>query len=258
MDGVDSGYFLSVDEDKTTRVVGRILSRGRLDNHHVVDLSAGNHVETEGATVGLTTGRCPAIDPDVVVALGESTHHHKLPLDKAHARDAADHFASVAVLAPLDFLCGDVAHDDGTGSCSVDHGSISIQPLHCRHGHVAQLLFVGRQRDVQVIFRAVGLSSNSVNIFGFVGYILDDKRVALTLVEALEVELSINVCGHTQRRSLYLHCRTDEGLLRLGIDHRAPDVLRPSSHGEGKRQQGNACESMITLLHLCLSFVSLF
>ncbi len=258
VDGVGSGYFLRVDEDKTACVVGRILGRRRLDDHQVVDLSAGNHVETEGTAVSLAAGRCPAVDPDVVVALGKAAHHHKLSLDKAHAGDAADHLAGVAVLAPLDFLCGDVAHDDGTGSCGVDHGSISIQPLHCRHGHVAQLLFVSRQRDAQVIFRAVGLSSNSVNIFGFVGYILDDKRVTLTLVEALEVELSINVCGHTQRRSQYLHCRTNEGLLRLGIDHRAPDVLRPGSHGKGKRQQGNARESMITLLHLCLSFVSLF
>ena len=127
-----------------------------------------------------------------------------------------------------------------------------------RHGHVAQLLFVSRQRDAQVIFCAVGLSPNSVNIFGFVGYILDDKGVALTLVETLEVELSINVCGHTQRRSLHLHGCTDQRLLRLGVDHHAPNVLRPCSYGKGERQQGNARESMITLLHLCLSFVFLF
>ena len=258
MERVAGRNFLGVDEDESARVVGRILSRGRLDNHHVVDLPTGNHVETEGATVGLATGRCPAIDPNVIVALGESAHHHKLSLDKAHARDAADHLAGVAVLTPLDFLCGDVAHDDGAGSCGVDHGGIRIQYLHRRHGHVAQLLFVGRQRDAQVIFCAVGLSPNSVNIFGFVGYILDDKGVALTLVETLEVELSINVGSHTQRSFLHLHGCTDQRLLRLGVDHHAPNVLRPCSYGKGERQQGNARESMITLLHLCLSFVSLF
>ena len=139
MERIRDGYFLGVHHDETARVVGGVLSGWRLHNHEVVDLTTGNHIEREGATVGLRTGHGTAIDPHVVVALLQAAHHHKLVVDEAHARNAAYHFAGIGVLGALNFLRRHVVHHIGATLGLLDGGRLGVGAPHGGYGELTQL-----------------------------------------------------------------------------------------------------------------------
>ena len=67
-------------------------------------LVAWNHVEREGALVGLTAGHGTAVHPHIIISLGQATHHDELIVDETHAGHAADDFTSVGVLCEFDVL----------------------------------------------------------------------------------------------------------------------------------------------------------
>ncbi len=140
MKRVEDGYFLGVDLYETARIVGGILCGRGLHDGKIVYLAAGNHVEREGAAVGLRAGHGAAIDPYVVVALLQAAHHDKLVVDEAHARYTAYHLAGIRVLCALDLLGRHIVDHIGTAPGLLYGGGLGVGAAHGGHRHAAQLL----------------------------------------------------------------------------------------------------------------------
>ena len=105
------GYLLGLDENHTAREVGRIFGRRRLDDAQVVELRTGDEVEGEGTRVGLGGRHGCAIEPDLIVALTEATHHHELIVDERNALYATNGLTGILVRRPADLLGRDAAAD---------------------------------------------------------------------------------------------------------------------------------------------------
>ena len=98
LDRILFGQDFRADQHETAREVARNFRRRGFDDHHVVELAAGQDVERKRTGVGFGTRNGSAVDPDVVVALREAPYHDELVVENRNTRNAAYYFCRVSVL----------------------------------------------------------------------------------------------------------------------------------------------------------------
>ena len=250
-DGVLRGDVLGVDLNESTGEVGRIFGTWRLDNHEVVNLTARDDVEGEGARVGLGTWYGTTVDPYIIISLGKSAHHHKLILDEAHTRYATDDLAGIVILSAANLLCRDVAHHLVAQLGSLNHCHVGVLACHTRHLNLAEHLLVALHFNLKR-FGGGGVGSGSLESECLVTYILNNNSL-VTLFQSLEFKLAVDVGG----ASLFAHhhCGTNECLACLLVNHYTFYISSKGREASGN-QQHHSCKKSFCRVHLlfCLCF----
>ena len=104
-------HVAGLHQHHATGVVGGVFRGGRLDNHEVIELGGGQEVKRESAGVRLRTGDGGTVNPNLIVALGQPSHHNELVVDERDTRHAANDLGGIAVLCALNLLAADTRLD---------------------------------------------------------------------------------------------------------------------------------------------------
>ena len=196
--------------NESSAIVGRIDGTGRLDDGEMVNLRCRDDVERKRPGVGLAAGNSTTVNPHIVIALRESAHHDELVLNQADARDAAYHLAGIAILCPLDFLCGDVVDNNVALACSRYHGVCRIPSLGLHHPRLAQHLVIGLKGNDHA--RGVALHTRTHIVQGECRIAKVAYREGVTaLFEMTQSKASV-VIGKRARPLRYHHCGTRQCL----------------------------------------------
>ena len=130
------------DEHHAAGEVGGVLGGGGLHDDHVVQLRGGQQVEGERARVGFAARHGGTVEPHLVVALRQTSHHHELIIYQRDARHAPNHLGGVFVLRPLDLFATDTFLNRQRLLGGLQHRHIAVRATLGDYGNLLQHLGV--------------------------------------------------------------------------------------------------------------------
>ena len=204
---------LGGDADETAGKVGRNFGSRRLIDNHVFDLRTGQHVEREDPAVRLQTRGRVAVDPHVVVALGQSPHHHKAVVENRNARHTLHHLGGIAVERLGYLLRRDTARHLHLGLHPLDERRLGIVAPVGRDHHLLQGNPVLFELDYQ---RSRTLPGNKLDRYPgrLVREIAADNHLFAGR-HALQREVPVYIGSRSYRGILDLDGGSDDGLAAL-------------------------------------------
>ena len=194
------------------------------------DLPGRNEVEGKRPRVGLGAGHGGAVDPDVVVSLGESPGDHELVVDERNAGDAADDLPRVAVLRAGDGLARNAAYNHHRMAHVEIDRRLAVPPPHGGHHHLVDLLALLFQRGI----RAGRLPAPHLDVRNQTGCIGKHRHLEIVRsgVETGDAVTAHRVAGGAPQRTLHNHRRTGHGVSRRPVGNRALDRSLRRSLGQ--------------------------
>ena len=166
-------------------------------------------VERERTGVRLGTRHGGTVNPHLIVALGQTTHHDKLVVDERDTRHTANDLGGITVLGTLNLLAADTRLDTERILGGLKHTHIGVPAALGSDGYLLQHLCIGGKKNAERVLPRIDL-----HLLAFVADITDFELVALCHRKAKD---TIPIGGGAGGGAADENCSTKKRLTRLGI-----------------------------------------